>query len=76
MIAPASLKLHGLLLVPGGEARPLRGMIAPASLKRVVGSIGIWTITIPLRGMIAPASLKPTQLTAGLDGPSESHSGA
>ena len=57
MIAPASLKRPYRLSPARGEHAPLRGMIAPASLKQglhprddVVGH--------PLRGMIAPASLK------------------
>ena len=38
---------------------PLRGMIAPASLKRGTGSHQASVRSRPLRGMIAPASLKP-----------------
>ena len=38
---------------------PLRGMIAPASLKPVSMQVTFNQILEPLRGMIAPASLKP-----------------
>ena len=40
-------------------AKPLRGMIAPASLKQMNPKSWLRNQQKPLRGMIAPASLKP-----------------
>ena len=58
MIAPASLKLVILMVEKIADlVAPLRGMIAPASLKRLAGVDEAGRL-IPLRGMIAPASLK------------------
>ena len=45
-------------VLPPNVSVPLRGMIAPASLKQTFPPGWEWPAERPLRGMIAPASLK------------------
>ena len=42
---------------PDERRSPIRGLLAPASLKRLF-LLGGWRLMDPIRGLLAPASLK------------------